>query len=137
MPGQGASCCQGCGVVAPTHYVTFRQNIGALILRFRRSIKGHLCRNCINQHFASMTLITGLVGWFGVISFVLTPFILIGNLFGYLSSLSVKPNPGSQATGTGLAWFAVFMAALPFLAILLFFALAVFGVAHHPSGYER
>jgi hypothetical protein len=43
--------CQSCGVEAPTKYVEFYQNIGALFMRFSKSIKGILCKNCINHCF--------------------------------------------------------------------------------------
>jgi hypothetical protein len=130
LPGQGTNCCQGCGTFAPTKYITFRQNIGALFMRFRRTIQAHLCRNCINRHFASTTLITSLVGWFGMISFILTPFILISNVVSYLTSLSLKPNPGTPQTGAALAWFAVFMAVVPFVAVIALFATGALGGTH-------
>ena len=133
LPGQGANCCQGCGSFAPTKYVTFRQNIGALFLRFRRTIKARLCRNCINRHFATTTLVTGLVGWFGLISLFLTPFILIGNVVAYLTSLSLRPNPGTRETGTALAWVAVIVAALPFVALITLLLTGALSGPHHPQ----
>jgi len=41
--------CQACGVEAPTKQVEFRQNIGALIMRFHRTIKGQLCKSCVHK----------------------------------------------------------------------------------------
>jgi hypothetical protein len=34
--------CQHCGVEAETKYVSFHQNIGALVVRFSKSIEGRL-----------------------------------------------------------------------------------------------
>lgn len=37
--------CQSCGVEAPTKYVAFYQNIGALVMRFTRSAEGRMCKS--------------------------------------------------------------------------------------------
>jgi hypothetical protein len=74
--------CQICGVEAPTKYVEFSQNIGALFMRFSTSIKGNLCKYCINHYFWSFTGTTLVYGWWGVISFFVTPFFLLNNIQG-------------------------------------------------------
>jgi hypothetical protein len=116
------SVCQGCRVVAPTKYVEFRQNIGAVILRFHRCIRGNLCRNCVNEHFSQTTLITSFCGWWGFLSLIMTPFLLLNNLFRYLGCLSLKPAPGMSPKGTALAWFAFFVGlgvlSVPFILVL-------------------
>src|SRR6202000_3094527 len=43
--------CQACGRNAPAKYVEFYQNIGMLVVRSLRSIKGNLCKRCIKKHF--------------------------------------------------------------------------------------
>jgi hypothetical protein len=68
-----------------------------------------------------------------MISFILTPFILIGNVFGYLTSLSLKPNPGQPQTGAALAWLAVVVAVLPFVAIVALLMTGALGGAHPPE----
>ena len=83
--------CQDCGVEAKTKYVSFHQNIGLLILRLPKSVEGRLCKSCINKHFWGMTGITAFFGWWGVISFCVTPFFLINNVVRYLSCLSLPP----------------------------------------------
>ncbi len=83
--------CQICGVYGPTKYVEFYQNVGALVMRFHKSIKGNLCKNCINQTFWRFTLITLVAGWWGIISFVITPIFIINNSWRYLFSLNLKP----------------------------------------------
>jgi len=85
--------CQNCGREAPTRYVDFYQNIGALIMRFHKQMKGNLCRDCINKHFWNMTLITLFLGWWGVISFVFTLFVLPNNIIRYLGTLGMPPVP--------------------------------------------
>jgi len=81
--------CQICGCNAPTKNVEFRQNVGALIMRFHKTLRGELCKSCINQHFWKMTLITLFLGPWGVISLIMTPIFIIMNTVQYLSSLSL------------------------------------------------
>jgi hypothetical protein len=81
--------CQACGRRAPTKYVEFYQNIGALIIRFGKSIKGDLCKTCINKYFWEYTLICLLLGWWGIISFILNWFFLINNIGRYLGTLGM------------------------------------------------
>ncbi|MEW6126957.1 MAG: hypothetical protein AB1757_07955 [Acidobacteriota bacterium] len=90
--------CQLCGVSAETRYVAFYQNIGALIIRFHKSIKGELCKNCIHEQFWSHTLITSVLGWWGVISLIVTPFFLINNIARYLMCLTMSPVNSKPST---------------------------------------
>ena len=89
--------CNLCNCQAPTCYVEFRQNIGAFVMRFSKSIKGNLCRQCINKKFAEFTLITIAVGWCGMISLILAPIFVINNLvyfaktFGMMSNAQAGP----------------------------------------------
>ena len=90
--------CQACGVEAPVKYVEFRQNIGALVMRFSKEVKGNLCKSCIHSHFWSMTLINLSIGWLGTISIVLAPVFSIINIVQYLSALGLeKVPPGARA----------------------------------------
>src|ERR1700679_1453819 len=61
--------CQSCGRSAPTKQVTLMQNVGLLIMRFPRTLRGRLCKACISKHFWEMTTITFFFGWWGIISF--------------------------------------------------------------------
>src|SRR5262249_52307306 len=85
--------CQACGVEAPTKYVAFYQNIGALILRFSKSAQGELCKSCIQKYFWQFTLTNLVLGWWGVISFFVTPFFLLNNIVRYLLCLGMEPVP--------------------------------------------
>lgn len=96
--------CQGCGVDAETRYVSFHRNIGAFLLRLHTSVEGQFCKSCINRHFWTMTATTLFLGWWGVISFFFTPFILMNNIGRYLSCLGMKSPPkvgSSQMTRPG------------------------------------
>jgi hypothetical protein len=85
--------CQNCGVEAPTKYVEFYHNIGALVMRFWGCIKGNLCKSCIHRHFWKFTAINLFLGWWGVISFIVTPFFILNNTFRYLTCLFMPGVP--------------------------------------------
>ena len=85
--------CQACGVEAPTRYVEFHQNIGALVMRFRRSVKGNLCKRCIHGEFWKKTGTTASVGWFGTISLIVTPIFIINNIVYYIKSAAMPKTP--------------------------------------------
>jgi hypothetical protein len=84
------SYCQNCGLEAPTKYVRFFRIIGMLILLEIKSVKGDLCKKCINEYFWRFTGITLVLGWWGVISFVLTPFCLLNNVIRYIGTLGLE-----------------------------------------------
>ncbi|WP_254509290.1 hypothetical protein [Anatilimnocola floriformis] len=89
--------CQACGVEAPTKYVSFHQNIGALVMRFSKSIEGNLCKSCIHSNFWSMTGTTAVLGWWGTISLIITPFLLLNNIGRYAFCLTMPAVPPGAA----------------------------------------
>ena len=90
--------CQACGRNAPTKYVEFYQNIGMLVLRSMRSVRGNLCKRCIKKYSLKLTGLTLLTGWWGMISAVINPFLIINNLFRYFASLGMADG-GEVAAG--------------------------------------
>jgi hypothetical protein len=82
--------CRACGQTKPTRHVSFYQNIGLLIMRMHKSIDGQLCKSCINHYFWEFTLITLFLGWWGLISFFFTLFILPNNIIYYLTTLTLR-----------------------------------------------
>jgi hypothetical protein len=92
----GLSHCECCGLPAETKYVRFGQNIGVFFRRYYQEVDGNLCRDCIEHYFWMMTGKTFLMGWWGMISFILTPPILIGNVVSYLGALRVKRSPFAE-----------------------------------------
>lgn len=89
--------CQDCGANAETKYVEFHQNIGALIVRFPSTIEGYFCKSCIHKHFWSTTTTTFFLGWWGTISFIMTPCFLLNNIGRYLFCLGMSSgsSPGT------------------------------------------
>jgi hypothetical protein len=47
--------CQSCGLEEPTKDVTLYQNIGMLVMRRSQTIKGSLCKPCIDSYFWRFT----------------------------------------------------------------------------------
>ncbi|MBC7854333.1 MAG: hypothetical protein IAF94_12945 [Pirellulaceae bacterium] len=88
--------CQKCGIEAPTKYVAMYQNIGMLVMRLWSSVEGNLCKNCVHSTFWTMTGINMTLGWWGIISLVVTPFFIVNNTVRYLGCLGMEsPSPGA------------------------------------------
>ncbi len=87
--------CDTCGAHAPTKYVELYQNIGMLVLRSSKSVKGDLCKPCINRYFWQFTLVTAVVGWWGMISMIVTPIFLANNIFRFCTTLRMPLEPAS------------------------------------------
>lgn len=85
--------CQKCGIEAPTKYVAFYQNIGLLVMRLSKSIEGNLCKSCIHKTFWSFTAVNLTLGWWGMISLILTPCFVVNNLVRYLLCLGMPAVP--------------------------------------------
>lgn len=85
--------CQSCGQLAEVRQVKLYQNIGLLFRRLTKHVEGHLCKACINYYFWQFTGKTMLFGWWGLISFFVTPLIFFNNLFHFLSTREMKYPP--------------------------------------------
>jgi hypothetical protein len=74
--------------------VTFLQNVGLVVVRLSKQVQGVLCGRCIRKAFWSCTLTTLFFGWWGLVSFIATPIILIANVVTLLRShrqVGLKP----------------------------------------------
>ncbi|HKW88221.1 MAG TPA: hypothetical protein VJN21_05640 [Candidatus Acidoferrales bacterium] len=75
----------------------FQQNIGMVVTRRRAKASGLMCRRCIRAYFKSYTLTTLFLGWWGLISFVVTPVFLVNNLVQFLKSFKLPEVPAVMA----------------------------------------
>jgi hypothetical protein len=82
-PGQ----CQLCGNMRQTTVVTFHRNIGMLIARQTRSLKGNLCKTCVKKNYWDFTAKNLLFGPWGMISLIVTPIYLVTNTVSYVSAM--------------------------------------------------
>jgi hypothetical protein len=88
--GPGEGYCEACHRVGPLKRVTLMQNVGAIILRFPRTISGQLCKFCIDKYFFRFTAITLIGGWWGIISFFYSLVAIPSNVFQWLGTLGMK-----------------------------------------------
>ena len=91
--GAGEGYCEACRRVAPLRHARFMQNIGALVLRFPRTIEGNLCKHCIDKYFFRFTGTTMLLGWFGIISFFYSAFSVPSNVANWTRSFGMRAPP--------------------------------------------
>jgi hypothetical protein len=92
------SYCQQCGRTAATRHVKFFRIIGAVIV-FQFTVSGgFLCKSCIHRYFWDYTLITLCLGWWGCLSFVFTPFVILHNIFRYAFCLGMPARPKEHTT---------------------------------------
>lgn len=120
--------CDICNVKAKTHHVSFYETLGNLFTRQRNSVKGNLCKACIDYYFWNFTGKTMLLGWWGVTSFFITPFILLNNIFQYGFTIGME-KPERQITPNPLSFWVfsligcIILCAQAFLAISITSAL--------------
>ena len=88
--------CQDCGAKAPTKRVEFYRLIGAVVVFHFKAVGGHFCKSCVHRYFWDYTLVTLCLGWWGCLSFLMTPFILLHNIVRYAFCLGMPPVPRVQ-----------------------------------------
>ena len=135
--GDGSSICESCGARAPTQYVEFYQNIGAAVLRFHKSVKGNLCKVCIERYFWPFTGKTFLFGWMGVISLVLYPFVLLNNIVRYLGVLRLATPEDYPFARSSSGWKSVMLVLTAILGIALIMSVAGVNASAPPSSPPR
>jgi hypothetical protein len=74
-------------------FVTFKSNIGMLIVRQERVFSCNACKRCIKKQFWEMQTTNLVGGWWGTISAIITPIYLITNWVEYAKTSSLE-DPG-------------------------------------------
>ncbi len=93
-PGTDRTLCAICGCT-PAAYATFRQHTGLILVWLLRTRRGMFCRDCGLETFRGMTALTLLGGWWGVVSFFITPVVLLLNAANRPDVASLpEPQPG-------------------------------------------
>ncbi|MFF7950506.1 LppU/SCO3897 family protein [Streptomyces griseorubiginosus] len=87
----GPAPCQICGAV-PAAPVTVRGHQGMLVIMRFLKREGVFCRTCALASFRDMQADTMVLGWWGPLSVLITPFTLLANL-GALSGIRRIPEP--------------------------------------------
>ncbi|WP_460526891.1 hypothetical protein [Flindersiella endophytica] len=90
MPAQPVLQCRFCGCV-PAAKTKFRGHRGMIILMTFLSSEGPFCRDCGLSTFRRMTSETLLAGWWGAMSFFITPLTVLLNLTRHGKVASLPP----------------------------------------------
>ncbi|MER8031105.1 hypothetical protein ABTZ78_19340 [Streptomyces bauhiniae] len=85
--------CQVCGA-GPAAPVTVRGHQGMVVIMRSLKRQGVFCRTCALSVFREMQAETLIAGWWGLLSVVITPCVLLANL-GALSGIQRMPVPVS------------------------------------------
>ncbi len=120
------STCEFCGKIAPVQYSSFNQNIGFVFTHRHDCVEGDLCRDCIEYLFWRMTATTLLLGWWGLISMLVTPGILLGNLTSYMEARELGRGRGAMPTGIRFWKYFTLLAVIGIAFLLIVFVKAVF-----------
>ncbi|WP_067686705.1 hypothetical protein [Nocardia jejuensis] len=129
--------CRYCGAT-PALQVDIRGHRGLLIImQFLRS-PGPYCRDCGIATFRKMTEETLLLGWWGLLSVLITPFVLLGNLSTRKQLLALpapipgspRPpmSPGKPLTHRPAGVIGLVIASIPVLIAVLILLLIVVGL---------
>lgn len=83
--------CQICSQQGPLIQMKLHQNTGMLIVRQHKTFDALTCASCGRSAFWKIQLHTMFLGWWGTISFVITPFFLLNNWFYWLGTFTLPP----------------------------------------------
>ncbi len=92
--------CDKCGSQAPVVQIELNHNVGMLVTRETHTTEGHLCRRCLNSAMLGHTWRNLLLGWWGQISFFVTPYFLIRNTVVFIGA-HIKLARGGTALPEG------------------------------------
>lgn len=101
---QPKQLCESCGLPVQTKYVEFYENVGMIFMRQHKSVKGKFCKSCIDYYFWNLTGKTMLLGWWGIISFIISPFILLNNLIRFVFTIGMNKPPVSITPSPSPFW---------------------------------
>jgi len=121
---KNTSYCENCGQQAQLRFVDFYQNIGAIVLRFHKRVKGNLCRDCVEKYFWEYTGTTLLLGWWGIISFFASIMTIPNNIIRYLSVMNMPRSSNNTLFDNAGYWPYL---SLSVLGIFFYFVLTMFG----------
>jgi hypothetical protein len=93
------AACEACGTYGPVQQATYHQNTGMLFMRQHKQAGGAFCRRCHFRIFWRLTLHTAVLGWWGTISFVLTPLFILNNTGLFIASQTM---PGGAQVAADL-----------------------------------
>lgn len=78
--------CSYCGRVVATRFMSFSKHFGMIIMMRTEDTSGHFCWRCMQVLYVENTLITLIAGWWGVISLLMTPMLVLTNTIEWISN---------------------------------------------------
>ncbi len=78
--------CDICRERVPVKKLGFNRHIGAVVLMFRKNTNGWFRRDCSWDLFKVYTPVTFFLGWWGFLSFFITPIVLVYNVVNLIRS---------------------------------------------------
>lgn len=88
--------CDFCGARGPVARVHYRQNTGMLVMRQSREWAGDACRSCGTSWFWKTTLHNMFLGWWGMISLIVTPIFILMNIASVVKVLGLPSGEVSR-----------------------------------------
>jgi len=85
------SPCDRCGGLAETRLVAYRETVGIGILRMESCTEGAFCSACEHETFWHATLVTLFAGWWGLMSLVAAPLVILQNVRRFLAGSRAAP----------------------------------------------
>jgi hypothetical protein len=67
------------------------RHIGLIVAFQSADLRGYFCKDCFMKSFWRYTLVTFFFGWWGLVSFFLTPIVLVNNLILLCRSFGLHP----------------------------------------------
>jgi hypothetical protein len=64
-------------------------------MRFHKKFQGRVCKRCLHKLFFEYAGISAVAGWWGVISMIVNPFMILIDIFQYLTRLTMPPVPAN------------------------------------------
>ena len=78
--------CQMCKQVRSVAAISFHRNVGMVIVRRTYTLRGELCKACMNRAYWEFTWRNFVQGWWGMISLVITPIYFLMNTYSFASA---------------------------------------------------
>jgi hypothetical protein len=95
--------CEFCVRAGAAVEASFSRNVGMLIMRRAETIAGRHCARCLTWNFLRMQGLNMLLGWWGTISFVMTIFFSLSNVFHLVSGGATLAFEAAGARATRVA----------------------------------
>ena len=78
--------CQMCKQMRSVATISFHRNVGMVVARRTYTLRGELCKSCMNRAYREFTWRNFVQGWWGMISLVITPIYFLMNTWSFAAA---------------------------------------------------